>query len=268
MNSMTRVLSMSNVNKKWDRLRAYIFVLFASSMLFACQSSQSVAPAFDESISLNNKNDVVVLLHGMFRDERAMRPVERYLDELGYTTVNVSYPSTKFEIETLAKNYLHPELQKLKLKQGQKLHFVAHSMGGILVRYYLKDYSLEQVGRVVMIAPPNKGTPLADLLNDVTWVKPDYNPAKMQISVQEDSWVNQLGPVNFELGVIAGNNNKNWVTSLLLPGDDDGVVSVENTKIDNMKDFVTVPDKHYKLRANELVHQQVAHFLKYGQFYK
>ena len=242
--------------------------LLTSFFLFACHASQPVVSQFDTDLSIVNKGDVVILLHGMYRDARAMRPLERYLDELGYKTINLSYPSTEFNIETLAKDYLHPELQIIDLEQGQKVHFVTHSMGGILARSYLKDYSLEQVGRVVMIAPPNKGTPLADLFNDSSWIKTKYNPAKLQIGVQENSWVNQLGPVNFELGVIAGNYNKNWVTDFLLPGEDDGVVSVENTRIDNMKDFVTVPEKHYRLRANELVLQQVAYFLKYGKFYK
>jgi hypothetical protein len=119
-----------------------------------------------------------------------------------------------------------------------------------------------------MIAPPNHGTELAELFADSSWINTTTNPAKLQLSAQQDSWVNQLGPVNFELGIIAGNANSNWITDWLLQGDDDGVVSVESTKVENMKDFIIVPEKHFRLRGNQSVLQQAAYFLKHASFYR
>ena len=141
-------------------------------------------------------------------------------------------------------------------------------MSGILVRSYLKNYPMENQVKVVMIAPPNQGTELAELFVDSSWIDTNSGPAKIQLSAQQDSWVNQLGPVNFAVGIIAGNYNFNLLTAWLLPGDDDGVVSVESTKVRNMKDFMIVPEKHFRLRGNQTVLQQAAYFLKYARFYR
>jgi hypothetical protein len=119
-----------------------------------------------------------------------------------------------------------------------------------------------------MIAPPNHGTELAELFVDSSWIDTQNNPAKLQLSAQPNSWVNQLGPVSFELGVIAGNYNSNWITDWIVQGEDDGVVSVESTKVGNMKDFIIVPEKHFRLRGNRSVLQQAAYFLKHASFYR
>lgn len=216
----------------------------------------------------SDKQQHVVLLHGMFRSKVAMRPVEKYLQALGYQTTNISYPSTQYDIETLVDDYLVPEIENLANRDDITLHFATHSMGGILVRYYLQERELHNLGRVVMIAPPNKGTPLAELFADSDWIDTRNNPAKAQLGADEESWVNQLQAGDFEVGIIAGDHNNNIVTSVLLPGDDDGVVSVESTKLDSMKDFITVPAKHYQLRSNTSVLEQVGHFIKFGKFFR
>ena len=245
-------------------LVALLVIVFTAG----CQSRQKEIVAFDQYQDLSNQEDIVVLLHGMYRSEVAMRPVERFFKDQDYQVVNLSYPSTEYDIETLVADYLKPAIDGIELTPGQKLHFVTHSMGGILVRYYLKQYPQEQLGRVVMIAPPNQGTELADLFGDSDWIDTRRGPAVDQLSSVQESWVKQLGPVEFELGVIAGNKNNNWLTKWVLPGADDGVVSVESTKVDNMKDFIEVPEKHYRLRADKVVLNQSAYFLKFGHFYK
>lgn len=209
----------------------------------------------------------VILLHGMYRSNVAMRPVETYLNSLGYTTTNISYPSTTYNIETLVENYLAPQIEQFKDQKDITIHFATHSMGGILVRYYLQHNEVSNIGNVVMIAPPNKGTPLAELFADTDWIKSNSGPAKAQLASTEDSWVNQLAAPTFDVGVIAGNKNNNVITAMLLPGKDDGVVSVESTKLETMKDFITIPAKHYRLRNNITVLQQIAHFLRYGLFF-
>lgn len=112
---------------------------------------------------------------------------------------------------------------------------------------------MENLGKVVMIAPPNQGTELAELFVDSSWIDTNSGPAKIQLSALQDSWVNQLGPVNFAVGIIADNYNFNLLTAWLLPGDEDGVVSVESTRVKSMKDFMIVPEKHFRLRGNQTV---------------
>ena len=238
------------------------------TFLIGCQLNKGHPLEFDNSIDLSNDQDHIILLHGMYRNADAMLPVERFFLAQGYQVTSLSYPSTKHSIETLVRDYLHPAVQTAQKKGTKKIHFVTHPMGGILVRYYLKNYPLEALGKVVMIAPPNQGTELAELFADSTWIDTNTGPAKQQLSAQQDSWVNQLGPVNFAVGIIAGNYNSNILTAWLLPGEDDGVVSVESTKVKNMKDFMIVPVKHFRLRGNQSVLQQAAYFLKYASFYR
>ncbi|MFT5900798.1 MAG: triacylglycerol lipase [Glaciecola sp.] len=254
------------INKDWLKLVMLCFMCM--TFLIGCQMHKSNLSQFDSSIDLSNDRDQIILLHGMYRSAVAMQPLETFFRNQGYQVTNISYPSTKYDIQTLVRDYLHPAVEKARRKGMQKIHFVTHSMGGILVRYYLKNHPLESLGKVVMIGPPNQGTELAELFADSSWIDTNTGPAKLQLSAQQDSWVNQLGPVNFVVGIIAGNYNSNLLTAWLLPGEDDGVVSVESTKVQNMKDFMIVNEKHFKLRGNITVLHQAAYFLKHSSFYR
>lgn len=253
---------------KKNRLKWTALFVTCLTFLIGCQINKDNLPKFDNKIDLSNDQDHIILLHGMYRSAVAMQSIERFFRTQGYQVTSISYPSTKHDIETLVTDYLHPAVQKAQKIGTQKIHFITHSMGGILVRYYLNNYSLDDLGKVVMIAPPNHGTELAELFADSTWIDTNTGPAKLQLSAKQDSWVNQLGPVNFAVGIIAGNYNSNLLTAWLLPGEDDGVVSVESTKVKNMKDFMIVPEKHFRLRNNPTVIQQAAYFLKHASFYR
>ncbi len=237
-----------------------------SLFLSACQTKTHVIPDIETQLPPAAPGDYVVLLHGMWRSGYAMEPIAQYLQAKGYRTINVSYPSTEFPIETLVDDYLAPAVESIPLNQGQKIHFVSHSMGGILVRYYLKHHNVPNPGRVVMLSPPNQGTDLVDLVKDTGWYEGSIGPAGMQLSTGSESWIHQLGPVDFELGVIAGNYNPNWLTSWILPGDDDGVVPVDKMKVDGMSDLLLVSERHYQLRRHKPVLQQIVYFLETGEF--
>lgn len=252
-------------NTKWTNRS--IFVVFTALLLSSCQS-RAPMPAFDEQVNLDGNQETVVLLHGMWRDSSAMDELESFFSENGYEVLSLSYPSNDHDVQTLVEQYLHPQIDRLQQKHLGRIHFVTHSMGGILVRYYLKHYDVPDLGRVVMIAPPNHGSELTEVFEDAEWFAKWSGPAAKQLNTKENSWVNELGGVGFELGVVAGNYNANWITSWILPGQDDGVVTTENTKVEGMKDFLLVPEKHYKLRRTKVVMQQAAFFLKNGMFYQ
>lgn len=250
-------------NKRWISIAA-----ITSLLLVSCQINRAEMPYYDDSIDIAASNEHVIILHGLWRTSFAMNKAEAFFQKQGYQVHNLSYPSTDETIESLVELYLAPEFERISQQQSSTVHFVTHSMGGILVRQFLQDQYPKNLGKVVMIAPPNSGSELNDVFPDAKWLHSKPGPAAMQISALPDSWVNQLGPVNFELGVIAGNSNRNWLTDWLIPSDDDGAVSVASTRVEGMNDFLIVPQSHVKIRRSETVLKQAAHYLKYGAFYR
>jgi len=209
--------------------------------------------------------ECVVVLHGLARTSGAMQRLGSALQREGYAVVNVDYPSRKKPIEELAP--LAVKTQGIEqCPSGSSLHFVTHSMGGILVRYYLQNNEVASVGRVVMLAPPNQGSQVVDKLRNTPGYKLFNGPAGMQLGTDDDSVPSQLGPVEFELGVIAGSRTFNPVLSQFLPNPDDGKVSVENTKVEGMTDHITLPVTHTFMMRSGKVIEQVLHFIRHGEF--
>jgi pimeloyl-ACP methyl ester carboxylesterase len=236
-------------------------VYLISLILVLVQCEKELNPAPDIKIDAH-----VIILHGLRQSGGSMEKMEANLLTHGYSVVNVDYPSTYHTIEYLASVTLNDILEPLRDQSQSSIHFVTHSMGGIIVRYYLKHHKLKNLGRVVMISPPNQGSELVDLLKDQTVLERIYGPAAAQLSLKEGSLVQSLGPVEFELGVIAGNKSFNPLYSALLPGADDGVVTVESMKIQGMKDFIILPQTHAFIMKNENTIAQVIHFLEHGVF--
>lgn len=211
-------------------------------------------------------NEAVVLVHGIGRTNASMRKVEEFLRPRGYQVWNFNYPSTKHTIFELSTQYLHPFIQECCQRAEQPVHFVTHSMGGLLVRAYLHKHPLPRAGRVVMLAPPNQGSEVADWLKEFPMYHWFLGPAGQELGTGADSLAARLGPIRFELGVIAGDRSINLINSIRLPGADDGKVTVERTKVAGMKDFWLVHDNHTFMMRNAEVLRQIEHFLQRGQF--
>lgn len=211
-------------------------------------------------------NECVILLHGLARSDGSMKKLAQALDDAGYLTVNISYPSTKQHIEALAQNAITKALAQCP--EDSRINFVTHSMGGILIRQYLKKNIIKNMGRVVMLGPPNKGSHVVDNLSEIPGFKLINGPAGMQLGTTEISIPNTLGSANFELGVIAGNRSINPIFSLMLPKPNDGTISVENTKLKGMIDHIELPVTHSFMMNDKNVISQVIYFLKNGIFNK
>jgi triacylglycerol lipase len=217
-------------------------------------------------ISSNGEQDYVILLHGLGRTARSMKKMEKCLITEGYRVFNIDYPSRKYSIEKLAAEQLGPMIEERLADTETQIHFVTHSLGGIILRCYLKEHTLKNLGRVIMLSPPNRGSELADRLKDNIFFKAFTGPSGQELGAGSDSVPNSLGGVNFELGVIAGNRSWNPFFSTMIPGVDDGIVSIESAKIEGMKDFLVLNHSHAFIMSSAEVIEQVCYFLEHGRF--
>jgi pimeloyl-ACP methyl ester carboxylesterase len=211
--------------------------------------------------------ECVVLLHGLARTSSSLNVMQEALEEDGYLTANIDYPSREHDIEALAKLAVGEGLGICRAGENvEKIHFVTHSLGGILVRQYLSTESVDELGRVVMLGPPNQGSNAVDDLDGVPGFDWLNGPAGHQLGKGEASVPLALGPVDFELGVIAGNRTIDPITSAVLDDPDDGKVSVEDTKIDGMDDFVIVEHSHAFMMRMQQPIELTKKFLRTGSF--
>lgn len=193
-----------------------------------------------------------------------MDKMERSLVDAGYDVININYPSRDFTVEELSEQ-LREFIAKSSPEAG-KIHFVTHSMGGILLRYIQANFPFENIGRVVMLSPPNQGSEVVDFLSRIRLFKEINGPAGLQLGTGEDSLLPQLGPVGFELGIITGDRSINWINSLIIPGRDDGKVSVDKAKVDGMGAYKVVHATHAYIMMRSSVIRDVIQFLRTGKF--
>lgn len=185
-----------------------------------------------------------------------------------YDVVNKSYPSRRHGIETLATMAVEAGLKGRH--PNQTVHFVAHSLGGILIRQYLSEQAIDRLGHVVMLGPPNQGSEIVEAFQSNALLSAFFNvfngPAGSQLGTTSNSKPKSLGAVDFSLGVIAGNRRIDPVLSTLLPGESDGKVTVESSMVDGMSDHIVLPVDHTFMMRDKRVISQVQHYLKHGQF--
>ncbi len=209
----------------------------------------------------------VILLHGLARTHFSMLSMQRALTQAGFCVVNIDYPSRQLPIEELAFIAIEQGLQQCRQQcSALHVHFVTHSLGGILVRQYLSQHTIPELGRVVMLAPPNQGTEAVDVLRHLPGFSLLNGPAGAQLGTRTQDVPKRLGKVNFELGVIAGEISFNPVLSAMIPGIDDGKVSVKNTRVEGMKDFISLPINHTFIMRFREARRQTLHFLRHGCF--
>ena len=214
----------------------------------------------------NMSDECVILLHGLGRTERSMGKIEDRLQDTGYRVWNAGYKSTKYPVHVLSMDSIGEGLGFCQHKQAGKIHFVTHSLGGILVRYYLQEHSIDQLGRIVMLAPPNQGSEVADELRQFTWFEELLGPSAVVLGTGEDDLPRSLKPIPGEIGVIAGNATSDPWFSPMIPGEDDGKVSVASTRLQEMQDFLVVPEGHTFIMRDRQVISQVLNFLQQGKF--
>jgi hypothetical protein len=214
----------------------------------------------------DTQKEGVVLLHGLSRTAGSMEKMRLHLEQRGYVVLNQGYASRSGSVSDLAARIMGKVHESEALAACEVVHFVTHSLGGILLRSYFEEHNYNKLGRVVMLGPPNQGSEVVDKMKGYGVFRWITGEAGGQLGTEEQSEPNQLGPIPFELGVIAGDRSINWINSMMIDGDDDGKVSIERTKVEGMKQHIVVHASHPFLMKKREVMEQTAHFLEHGRF--
>ena len=210
-------------------------------------------------------SECVVLLHGLGRSSLSMLPLQMALERSGYDVANQDYPSTERSIESLSAA-VGAGIERCRYLEARRIHFVTHSMGGILLRMYFQTHRLPEAGRAVMLAPPNQGSEVVDEHKDEWWFRRATGPAGQQLGTGDDALVRRLRPIPLEIGVIAGTRSSDPWFSGLFQSDHDGKVSVESTMLPEMKELLRVDAGHTLMMITPAVIEQVKAFLRTGAF--
>lgn len=211
-------------------------------------------------------DEPVVLVHGLGRTARSMGVLATRLRRQGFRVVSFEYPSRSESIEALTRR-LAAEVERRCPSSRDTVHFVTHSLGGVIVWSYLVQRSGLHRGRVVMLSPPGSGSELADAFADSTLLRSILGPAVSELGTEPSSFVRQLPPARFQLGVITGDRNLNPLSAWLIPGPNDGKVSVERARVPGADDFLVVPATHTFIMNRADVAREVVAFLRDGSFY-
>lgn len=210
--------------------------------------------------------DGVLLLHGIARRASSMRKIEHALRADGYATLNLDYPARRLALGRIAESVSF-EVEAFAARVG-RLHVVTHSMGGLVARALITRHRPANLGRVVMLAPPNGGSEVADALHRFGLYRRFFGPAGAQLATERsDSLKRLLGEVDYPLGIIAADRSlyplESW---LMLPGPNDGRVTVARTKLPGMSGHITLPATHAMMIWNARVIRETLHFVREGRF--
>ncbi len=239
---------------------ALIFLLFLPE---TCRSD-----THNRQKNYGENHECVMLIHGMGRTARSMNNLAKALENQGYRTLNLVYSSRKKTVEQIVADEFQRGLEICQSGKPRAIHFVSHSLGGIIVRAAFQVEIPENLGKVVMLSPPNQGSEVTDRLKNRYFYRFIFGKAGQQLGTDKKSLPLQLGPATYPVGIITGNRYSlfDYSFSKLIPGKDDGKVSIQRAKLEGMKDFLIVNESHPFIMNSSFVIDQVLFFLDQGTF--
>ena len=204
----------------------------------------------------------VILVHGLARSKRSLTSMGLGLRAAGFAVESAAYPSTRASPEVLVEGFA----RAFSAWHHGATHIVTHSMGGILVRDWLRQSRPSGLSWVVMLAPPNHGSELVDTFGRWKLFRIVNGPAGLALNTGSESWPNRLPPPHYPVGIIAGTRSVTPWFSRFLTGTNDGKVTVASTRLDGMADHIELPVSHTGMLVNPCVIRQTVHFLRNGRF--
>lgn len=194
---------------------------------------------------MHKNQDHVVLIHGLGRSSKAMLALQWYLQKSGFLVLNFDYPSRRNTIQKAVDEWLSPALKNLKIEPGQKVHFVTHSLGGLIFRAWAKQRDTAfPLGCTVMLAPPNQGSEIMDHLQGRTWAHWLFGPVVKELATGPTGTTQQFGPVPPETHIIMGRRSLMPLFKHLLGPESDGIVTVCGGHTEGEAGFSIVDSDH------------------------
>lgn len=231
-----------------------------------CLLIQGAVAAVEPAPRTAQPGDYVVVVHGLAWLRDTLKPTVKHLTSDGYQVVRFKYDSRKPLDEAELVREMDECLATSCPDTTKRIHFVAHSMGTVVTRLFLARRPLSNLGQVVLLAPPNQGTELADVIGKSKFLQEIFGRGALALGTKPDSLPNRISPPDYKPGVIMGDRSMFWITSWMLSGADDGVIRVERGKLPGMGGFFVAKANHIRIPGNATVLQEIDSYLRTGTF--
>ncbi|MGO1367849.1 esterase/lipase family protein [Senegalia sp. (in: firmicutes)] len=210
----------------------------------------------------------VVLVHGYFRTYRDMKILKKYLMELGYKVVRANLPLTFYEIDKGVEEFSDFIKDIIKnLGKDEKISLVGHSTGGLVIRKFILDNRnlIKYIENCVLIATPNKGNEIAEFVVENFKIFPEIFKTIKSLHPEKVKTIKPLDSTPIKIGAIAG-NEESIILRPFFDCENDGKVSVDSVKYEDIDDFIILPYNHYEIHKRKETAKYVAKFIETGKF--
>ena len=225
-----------------------IVVSCALSLLVIVSGCNSLPDLVEESMLEISTRQRVLVVHGLFRTQRAMRPLHPALKDAGFEVIEYRYTSTQQTVEALATELREYLLEKVAQEPGVPLHVIGHSLGAVIA---VKSTSptIPGIGRVVQISPPNRGSPVAKAFEGLVgpWIL-----SLEELSNRDGGPIPSGSEPGAQTGVIAAKS--------------DAMVPIQSTELAGALDRIVLPGSHTFVFWRARTQQEIIHFLIHGHF--